>query len=117
MVTLNGIISNRPAKKGQVAGSAFAHNRVFDAIEIGSVRLPVIGIAGDLDVFVRLELDKFEWAGADRVLPHLARRHMAGIDRRPPGGQQRQQIGLRLLELEADLEVTPGGYFGNIVIP
>src|SRR5207244_13639076 len=41
-----------------------------------------------LDALVRLELDEFERTGADRVLPHLAGRDMAGIDRRPAGGEQ-----------------------------
>src|SRR5438067_9578652 len=35
-------------------------------------------VADDLDVFVRLEFDEFELAGADRLLPHLRRRHVPG---------------------------------------
>jgi hypothetical protein len=33
----------------------------------------IFGIAGDPDVFVGLELDEFERAGADRMLAHLRR--------------------------------------------
>jgi hypothetical protein len=50
-------------------GRGAADDRVFDAVEIGTVRLPVGGVAGQLDRLVRLEFDKFEGAGADRVLP------------------------------------------------
>src|SRR5438045_1130552 len=37
---------------------------------------------------VRLELDKFEGPGADRVAAHVARRYVTGINRRPTGGEQ-----------------------------
>ena len=46
---------------------------VFDAVEIGPSRFPIIGVADELDRLVRLELDEFEWAGADRMLAHFAR--------------------------------------------
>ena len=82
---------------------------VFDAVEIGPARLPVIRVARHRDVFVRLELDEFERAGADRMAAHLARRHVAGIDRRLARGEQRDQVGLRPLQVEGDLVVAVGG--------
>src|SRR6516164_3694877 len=48
---------------------------------IRSPWLPVIRIAGHRNRLVRLEINEFERAGADRVLPHLARRDVARINR------------------------------------
>src|SRR5260370_31040282 len=59
-----------------------------DAVEIRSALLPIIRVSGNLDVFVRLELDEFERAGADWFAAHIARRNMAGINRRIPGGSK-----------------------------
>src|SRR5215472_9833849 len=73
------------------------HNRVVYAVEIGPIPLPVIGISGDLDRLVRLELDEFERAGADRVAAHVARRDVARIDRRIAGGEQGDKGRLRPL--------------------
>ena len=50
---------------------------VFDAVEIGLARFPVIRVADHRDRLVRLELDEFERPGADRMLPHLRRRDVA----------------------------------------
>jgi HEAT repeat protein len=64
-----------------------ANDRILDAIEIRPALFPIIGVARHLDVLVRLELDEFERAGADRMLAHVARRNMAGVNRRITGGQ------------------------------
>ena len=56
-------------------------DREFEPIQIRPPRLPVIGAAGQLHVFVRFIFDEFERAGADRVLSHQRRRNVAGIDR------------------------------------
>ena len=54
----------------------------WDALPAGPVRLPVVRVARHLDRLVRLELDQFEWAGADRMLAHVARPRR-GTDRSP----------------------------------
>ncbi len=51
------------------------------------------------------------------MLPHLLRRHMAGIDRRIAGGEQRQQRRLRPLQFENRLVVAVRHNLGNIVVP
>ena len=58
-------------------------DRPFDAVELRSSPLPIIGVLGDADDFVRLELDKLERAGADRMEAHVTRRHVTGINGRP----------------------------------
>src|SRR6516162_3379977 len=58
-------------------------DRPFDALEIRSAGFPVIGVLGDTDDFVRLEFDKLERAGTDRMEAHVARRHVTGINGRP----------------------------------
>src|SRR5215471_6002055 len=71
-VTSNGkVISNLP-DEGEDCRRSVRYHSVFDAVEVWSVRLPIIGITRHLDVLVRLELDEFERAGADRVLAHVA---------------------------------------------
>ena len=60
-------------REGQLPGRLVLDDRPFDAVEIGPVLFPVVGIARDLDVFVRLEFDELERSGADRMLPHVAR--------------------------------------------
>src|SRR5215469_17074904 len=59
--------------ESQCRGRPVTDNCIFDAVEIGAVLLPVIGISCYPDVFVRLELDEFERAGADRMLTHVSR--------------------------------------------
>ena len=76
------IMSNLPATNARIPRRDALDDGVFDAVEIRPARLPVIRVAGHLDVFVRLELDELERARADRLLAHLRGRHMAGIDRR-----------------------------------
>src|SRR6185437_494595 len=53
----------------------------------------------------------------DRTGAHLARWHMAGIDRRPPGRQQRQQSRLRPLQVKGDFVVAVGRYLVEIEVP
>jgi hypothetical protein len=77
----------------QAACSAW--HRVFDTVKIGPFRLPVSRIAGEPDALVCLELDKFEEAGADRMLPNVARRDIAGIDRPVAAADRRQDRRLR----------------------
>ena len=87
------VMSNLPAMKARLAVAEILDDRIFDAIEIRPPRLPVIRVAGHLNVLVGLVLDEFEGAGADRMLAHLVRRHMAGIDRRetrPRSASERQ---------------------------
>src|SRR4029079_1485843 len=65
----------------------------------------------------RLELDEFERAGADRMQPHLRRRYVTGVDRRPSRRQHREQRWLRPFQVEADLVITVGGHLRYIVEP
>src|SRR5205085_6027597 len=90
---------------------------VLDAVEIGPILLPVVGVARDLDGLVGLELDELERTGADRPAPHLRGRHMAGIDRREARGEQRDKGGLPALELEGHLEVAVGRNLIEIAVP
>jgi hypothetical protein len=41
--------------EGEDRGRAVGDDRVFDAVEIGTPRFPIIGVADELDPFVRLE--------------------------------------------------------------
>ena len=66
-----------------------ADDGILEPIEIWPAGFPVVGIPGQFDRFVRLEFDEFKRAGTDRTLAHLARRHVARIDRREPGSEQR----------------------------
>src|SRR5580704_13181253 len=91
--------------RGTIIESTFEVGRrfpdhVFDAVEIRPARLPVIRVAGELDVLVRLVVDEFEWAGADRMLAHGAWRDMARIDRGISRGEQRQQGRLWPLQMQ-----------------
>ena len=82
IVRLYGVVmSNLPAMNASTPRRGVLDDRVLDPVEIGPVLFPVIRVAGDLDPFVRLELDQLERAGADRLGAHLARRHVAGVDR------------------------------------
>src|SRR5260370_14224142 len=66
--------------ESQCRGRPIADDRIFDAVEIRPVGLPVIRVSRHPDVFVGFELAEFERAGAYRMLAHLAWRHMAGVD-------------------------------------
>src|SRR5215472_10092699 len=61
-------------------------DRPLDAVEIGPIRFPVLGVFGNPNQLVRPEFDEFERAGADRMRAHVARRDVTGVDRRPAGG-------------------------------
>src|SRR6516162_1656841 len=86
-----------------------ADDRIFDAVEIRSALLPIIGVSGHLDVLVRLEPDEFKRARADRMLAHVSRRDMTGIDRGIPGSEQSEKGWLRPLQAEGNLIVAMRG--------
>ena len=98
-------------------GRAVRDDGELDAVEMRQALLEIIGVADQLDRFVGLELDEFERAGADRVGAHVGGRHMAGIDRRIAGGEQRQQRRLRPLQIEGDLEVAVGRDVVDELVP
>src|SRR6516165_9429391 len=100
------VMSNFPGDKCQNRRRQVADDRVFDAIEVRPPRFPVSRISRYLDVFVRLEFDEFERAGADRMAAHIPRRHMARIDRREPGSEKCKKGGLRPLQMKGDLVIT-----------
>src|SRR5580704_4645223 len=83
-----------------------ADDRILDAVEIRPALLPVIRVARRFDVLVRLERDKFKWARADRMLAHVARRNMTGIDRGISGSEQREKGPLRPSEMKGDLVIA-----------
>ena len=64
-----------------------ADDGILDAVKVRPAKFPVIGVAHQLDRLIRLEFDKLERAGADRMRPHVARRNMTGIDRRITRGE------------------------------
>jgi len=90
-------------EKRQIARRYFFYDRVLDGVEIRPIFFPVIGISRQLDPLVRLEFDEFEGTSADRMAAHVARRNMAGVDRRPSGSQQRDERGLRPPQIEGNL--------------
>src|SRR5215469_3511551 len=48
---------------------------------------------------------------------HVARADIAGIDRRPPGRQQREERRLRPLQMECDFVVAIRGQLSDVHIP
>ena len=90
----------------QVARRIVRHDLPLDTVDIGPPRLPVIRVARGLDHLVRPELDEFEGPCADRLGAHFPRRHMAWINRRPSGRQQRQECRLRPLQVEGGLVIA-----------
>src|SRR6266851_2871614 len=78
------VMSNLPAAKARIAVERLAII-VFDAVEIGPPRLPVIRVARHLDRLVGFVFDESERPGADRLTAHLARRNVARINRRIAG--------------------------------
>ena len=103
--------------KGEDRRRAVRNDREVDAVEIGQPRLPVIRVADQLDVLVGLVFDELEGAGADRMLAHLGRGDVAGIDRRLAGGEQQQKRRLRPLQMENRLVVALGGHVRQIEVP
>ena len=84
--------------KGERLGRAVRDDRPFDSRRDRAGPASSNPGSSHPDVFVRLELDEFERAGADRMGAHVARRHMARIDRRHAGRQQHQKRRLRALQ-------------------
>jgi hypothetical protein len=79
------VMSNFPETNANIAVDRRRYifdDRIFDAVEVGPVRLPVIRVAHQLNSLVRLEFDEFEHAddpGArvgDGMLPALLIFHM-----------------------------------------
>ena len=103
--------------KGEDRRRAVRYHGILDAVEIWPILLPVIGVARHLDVFVRLELDEFERAGADRMLAHVARADVAGIDRRVARGEQGNDRRLRPFQMECRGEIGVRGNRLDILIP
>ena len=98
-------------------GRAVRDDGEFDAVEMRQALLEVVRVLRELDRFVGLELDELERAGADRLGAHVARRDVAGIDRRIAGGEQRQQRRLRPLQIERGLEIAVGGDVVDLIVP
>ena len=110
-------MSSFPATKGQQRRRAVGDDRPLDAVEIGPARLPIIRVAGQPDRLVRLVRDEFERPCADRVLAHVLRRHMAGIDRRISRSEQRKKGRLRLLQVKRRLVIALGGDPIEVPVP
>src|SRR5437764_1966537 len=110
------IRSSLPAAKASSRVPVFGMI-VYSMASRGPSGFPVIRVLHHPDMLVRLVFDKFEGAGADRLLPHLRRRDMAGIDRRLPGGEQRDQIRLRPLQVKSDLIIATARDLLDIAIP
>src|SRR5262249_41370051 len=70
-----------------------------------------------LDPLVRLELDEFERASTDRMTAHVARRYVAGVDRREPGSEQCDKSRLRPPQTKGDLIVAVGRDLFEVAIP
>src|SRR6516164_8953662 len=104
-------------EEGQNPGRYVLDDRILDTVEIRPVLFPVIGISGHLDRLVGLELDEFERARADRVATHVARTDVAGIDRREPGGEQRDKGRLRALQAECHFVIAVGGDLVEVAVP
>jgi hypothetical protein len=96
--------------EAQDGGRGIADNVEVDAVEIGLVLFPVVGIAHQPDVLELAELRELERSGADRPRPHLRRRDVAGIDRHQPGGQHGKDRRLRVGEVEGDLVVAASAH-------
>src|SRR5215469_9592882 len=103
--------------KREVRRRAVADDRKLDAVQIGSARLPVIRVARQRDPLVGFELDKFEWAGADRMLAHLSRRQVARINDRKAGSEQCEEGRLRPMQMEGDLMIAIGGHLLEVAVP
>ncbi len=74
-------------------------------------------VARELDRLVGLERHELERPGADRVGAHLRRRDVARIDRRHAGCQQRQEGGLRPLEVEDRASVALDRDAVEVLVP
>ena len=86
-------------------------------VEIGLALLEVVRVTDELDDFLLLEFAELEGTGADRLGAHLRRRHVAGIDGAVARGEQDQQRGLRLAEVEGHLAVAVGRDLLEVPVP
>ena len=89
----------------QQGGRGARDDAELDAVEVGLAGLEVVGIADQPHAVELLERVELEGTGADRLGAHVRARHVAGVDRREPGGQQHQQRGLRVVEEDRDVVV------------
>src|ERR1700730_5399418 len=78
---------------------------------------PVIEVSCDLDRLVWLEFHEFERTGADRMRAHVARGHVARIDRGKAGGEQGDKGRLRPLQAERGLKIAVGGDLFEVPVP
>src|SRR5271166_2136863 len=90
---------------------------MIHSIEIRAVRFPVIRVPGHRDRLVRFEFDTLERTGADRMLAHVSRRDVAGVDRRPPGRQQGEKGTLRPFQMKGDLIVAVRRHLREVAVP
>jgi hypothetical protein len=86
-----------PRYKRQCCGRGVADDRIFDTIEVGPIRFPVLSVPYHADDLVRPELDEFERPRPNRVSAHFVRRDMTGVDRREATGEQHREGWLRPL--------------------
>src|SRR5262249_8020682 len=103
--------------EGQYRRRQVLYDRILDAVEIRPAILPIIWVSCDLDRLVRLEFDEFKWTGTDWILAHIARRDVAGIDRRIPGSEQRKEGRLRPLQPKGNLVISSRGDIFEIPVP
>src|ERR1700719_4529931 len=108
-------MSSRPEMNASVAVDML--RMTVYSMDVRPILLPVIGVARHLDRLVRLELDEFERTGADRMTAHLARWHVAGIDRREPVREKHQECRLRPLQMEGDLVIPVRFDLFEVAIP
>src|SRR5215469_4342261 len=119
-VTSNGkVMSNWPAlpRRHRIYRRPVRRHGIFDAVEVRPAALPVIRIARHLDMLIRLELDEFERAGADRMLAHLPWRHVAGVDWRVSRGEQRDDRRLWPFQTEGRSKIAIGGDLVEVLVP
>jgi len=91
-------------------------DRVFDAVQIWQPRFPIIRVADHGDALVGFEFAEFKRAGPNRVLPHLSRRDMAGIDWRKPAGKKHRKCRLRPLQMKGHLVIAVGGDLFKVLV-
>src|ERR1700730_13076541 len=103
--------------KGEVRRRHIANNRMLNPVEKRPALLPVIRVANHRDPFVRLELTKFERARADRMLPHLCRRHVARIDHGIAGSEEGYERRLRPFQMEGRGEISVSGDRFDVLVP
>src|SRR5262249_56009312 len=68
-------------------------------------------------MLVGVVMGEFGGAGGDGMVGDLGRRHMAGINRRLTGSQQRNQVRLRPLQVEGDFMVAVRGDLRDVAVP